>query len=396
MIFNSSWFLAFFLLFLGSYLILPNSQSRLLWLLAGSFVFHAHFAGPAGMLPILATAAVVYVGARIISSLPQGSRQRYFGAIALIAVPVLVLIYYKYLALIAQSVLSLAASSSVASIERPLFLPLALSFFTFEFVHYIVEVYKGGAPIKNLAHYALFCIFYPSLVSGPVKRYAHFVGQLAPGLSRPSAEQLARGAWQVLIGYFKKLVIADNAALLIKALDQHAALSPWNVALLCALLSVRILFDFSGYSDIAIGLAKMLGLELPQNFNYPYAASNIADFWRRWHMSLSSWIRDYVYIPLGGKNCGPARRARNLLVAMFICGMWHGAAWHFGCWGLYHGIGLIAHRVWRSRRVETVTCERGHALGILLTNIFVAYGWLLFFYPLDRVWQLTLQLFGAG
>jgi alginate O-acetyltransferase complex protein AlgI len=199
------------------------------------------------------------------------------------------------------------------------------------------------------------------------------------------------------VGFFKKLVIADNAALAIELLDARPGATRGSVALLMVLLSVRILFDFSGYSDIAIGLARMLGLELPPNFRYPYIARNIAEFWQRWHISLSRWIRDYVYIPLGGGRRGLLLKTVNLSIAMFLCGLWHGAAWHFGLWGLYHGFGLAAHSLWErsslSRRLAGARAARW--AGIALTDAFVAFGWLLFFYPVERVAALTRALWGS-
>ena len=277
-------------------------------------------------------------------------------------------------------------------------LPLAISFFTFEFVHYLTDVYRGGAPIRSPFRFAFFSIFFPSIVSGPIKRYQPFLAQVEGGLRRPNLEAVLRGAAQVLLGFFKKLVVADNAALAIELLEKRPHASRPDVALLVFLLSVRILFDFSGYSDIAIGLARMLGIELPVNFRYPYIARNISEFWQRWHISLSRWIRDYIYIPLGGGQGGVARKIANLSLAMFLCGLWHGAAWHFGLWGLYHGLGLATHSVWErsslGKRLAGVRATRW--MGTLVTDAFVAYGWLLFFYPVDRVVVLTRALLGWG
>jgi alginate O-acetyltransferase complex protein AlgI len=173
---------------------------------------------------------------------------------------------------------------------------------------------------------------------------------------------------------------------LLGLMEARGSWHPWHVVLLIVLLSIRILFDFSGYSDIAIGLAKIVGLDLPPNFNYPYIASNIQDFWRRWHMSLSSWIRDYVYIPLGGSRQGAARKMANGLVAMALCGLWHGAAWNFVAWGVYHGLGMAVHGAYRKQWPTLglgsnlyLACAHG------LTLAFVGYGWLLFFFPLDKV-----------
>src|SRR6185295_13820169 len=179
------------------------------------------------------------------------------------------------------------------------------------------DVYHGhGAPVRNPFKFGIFCIFFPSIVSGPIKRFQPFLAQLEQGLARPPVQKAALGLAQVLLGFFKKLVIADNATLLIHLLEKRTDLTFAPVCLLMTLLSIRILFDFSGYSDIAIGLGKMIGLDLPPNFNFPYIARNITDFWRRWHMSLSSWIRQYIYIPMGGNRYGVVRKFLNLMVTM--------------------------------------------------------------------------------
>jgi alginate O-acetyltransferase complex protein AlgI len=169
------------------------------------------------------------------------------------------------------------------------------------------------------------------------------------------------------------------------------------VLLLMALLSIRILFDFSGYTDMALGLSKMIGLRLPVNFNFPYLAQNPSDFWRRWHMSLSSWIRDYVYIPLGGSRQGVFRRGANSLMAMALCGLWHGAAWNFILWGLYHGAGLLVWGIWTARSrdaKQSLWWHRGLAWAACM--LFVSYGWLWFFYPVAKAWSFTQILLGLA
>ncbi len=276
-------------------------------------------------------------------------------------------------------------------------MPLAISFFTFEFVHYLTDVYHGhGEPVRNPFKFGIFCIFFPSIVSGPIKRFQPFLAQVESGLERPPMEKAVLGLAQLILGFFKKLVIADNATMLIHLLKKRTDLHFGSVCLLMALLSVRILFDFSGYSDIAIGLGKMIGLDLPANFNFPYISRNITEFWRRWHMSLSSWIRDYIYIPMGGNRFGPVRKFFNLMTTMFVCGLWHGASWHFGLWG-HVSWGRIGPAQ-RLGKVEKIGQKMGAArsysrwVDIGVTNVFVAYGWLLFFYPMDEVWKFTKHL----
>jgi alginate O-acetyltransferase complex protein AlgI len=185
-----------------------------------------------------------------------------------------------------------------------------------------------------------FAIFFPSLVAGPIKRYEQFIPSLKDGLAKVNAQDAVTGIVQVAFGYLKK-VIADNLTLYLDAYQDTFADLPLNQRwILFTAIAFRILLDFSGYSDIAIGLARMIGVRLPPNFNWPYFATSIQNFWQRWHMSLSSWIRDYVYIPLGGSRYGHARRILNGLIAFGLCGHWHGSSWNFVIWGLYHGIGL--------------------------------------------------------
>ena len=397
MIFNTSWFLVFFPVVYVLFLAIPHSGARFGFLLLASAVFHFHYAGPAGVAPIIVIAICTFGLGLAVARAPAGTARRRWLLAAAIAIPVGALVYYKYRALLLGSVgLPGAAASGPGLGAAGVALPLAISFFTFEFVHYLTDVSRGSAPIRDPFRFAFFSIFFPSIVSGPIKRYQPFLAQVASGIGRPRVADALRGAAQVLLGFFKKLVVADNAALAIELLDRRSETSRGSVALLMFLLSVRILFDFSGYSDIAIGLARMLGIGLPANFRYPYIARNIAEFWQRWHISLSRWIRDYIYIPLGGGRRGLLVKTANLSVAMFLCGLWHGAAWHFGLWGLYHGLGLAAHGAWErsaiGRRLAGVAATRW--LGIIVTDAFVAFGWLLFFYPVDRVVVLTRTLLG--
>jgi alginate O-acetyltransferase complex protein AlgI len=399
LIFNTSWFLLFFLTFYAFLWVVPNPKLRFYYVLTCSAIFHYHFAGPAGVTPIIIMAVITFFLARWIPCCPEGSRKkRWVFAMALL-VPITGLLFYKYRAMLLGTVGPWVGGSAGDWLTKNAIqqaMPLAISFFTFEFVHYLTDVYLGhGEPIRNPFKFGIFCIFFPSIVSGPIKRFQPFLAQLENGLERPGLQRASLGLAQLLLGFFKKLVIADNATMVIHLLEKRTDLHFGSVALLMALLSVRILFDFSGYSDIAIGLGKMIGLDLPANFNFPYIARNITDFWRRWHMSLSSWIRDYIYIPLGGNRHGNIRKFFNLMVTMFVCGLWHGASWHFGIWGMFHGAGLAVHNVWGNSRTGKTWASWAPSrwIDIAVTNVFVAYGWLLFFYPMDQVWKFTLKLF---
>jgi len=276
--------------------------------------------------------------------------------------------------------------------------PLAVSFFTFEFVHYLVEIRRGHEPIRNAREFATVSIYFPSLVAGPIKRYRDFIPQLRAGCAQVRTDDVLVGLQRFALGAFKKLVLADNLQSIIRFVEPHfpsfSASDAWGFLIA---VSLRILFDFSGYSDMAIGLSRMMGIGLPENFNYPYFAKSLPQFWQRWHISLSTWIRDYVYIPLGGNRLGVPRRILNGIIAFALCGIWHGAAGHFLLWGLWHGAGLAVASTYRlaGPRGLRVAEYLGHNdfLAWLLTQLYVSVGWLLFFYPVDQAWEMAQKLF---
>lgn len=398
MIFTTYWFLAFAAVAVAGFWLVPRPAARLWVLGVACALFHAHFAGPAGVIPIVVLMIMTYYAGR------SGRRA---WCLAAMLVCVLTLCFYKYaLFMIGAAVASwdpaLAARLSTQTHALlPGAPPLGISFFVFEFVHYLFEVRRGGKPIRSPLKFVLFSIFFPSLVAGPIKRYTQFLPALEAGAQRFSLDNFATGLQRVGIGYFKKVVIADNLTFFI---DHHQpqfeALGIGGRWLLVAAIAVRILMDFSGYSDIAIGLARMIGVELPENFNWPYLARNLQDFWQRWHISLSSWIRDYVYIPLGGNRHGTPRRLMNGLIAFGLCGLWHGAAWNFVIWGLYHGIGLGICATYRQLpggcgKLVSRVFEKEPLTGLVLTQLYAWLGWLLFFYPLPEAWRMFRLLFGA-
>lgn len=385
--------------YLVLYVMVPSARVRLFMLLLFCALFHAHFAGPSGVLPIIVLATITYLCAR------SGSRLAIKGAIV---VCVLALAFYKYAFFISVEVIGAVFSgqgkalSDYAASTLPALPPLAISFFTFEFVHYLYEVLKGGKPITSPFRFAAFAIFFPSLVAGPIKRYQQFLPSLESGLHNTDLRRCASGLVLVAVGFFKKLVIADNCTRFTEAYrDQFVELDPAMRWLFLVLLSFRIYMDFAGYSDIAIGLARIMGVDLPANFNWPYLACNIKDFWQRWHMSLSSWIRDYVYIPLGGNRGGLAKTILNAGIAFALCGLWHGPHWNFVVWGLYHGLGFgiclgYRHLGFVGARLYRLL-QAVPFLGWLITYLFVAFGWLIFFYPPEEaLFKMVLLFKGAS
>lgn len=367
------------------------------WLFVGGVLFYAYFS-PAFVAVLLLEMALVFVVARFAGA--KGAR----GSIAL-AVGLLValgaLIVYKYGGLLVRSA-SVAGLKGLPTFED-LRLPLAISFFTFEFVHYLVDARRGELPEHSATDFMAFALFIPTMVAGPIKRFQGFSAQAREARATP--DDAAIGTRRLLTGLVKKVVLADTLLLWVAPLTTSRALAEsTRLQVVAALIaySLMIYLDFSGYSDIAIGSARLFGIVVPENFSWPYLKTNIADFWRSWHMSLTSWITDYVYKPLGGSRCGTGRQCLNLMTAMAVSGIWHGAAWNFLGWGLFHGTLLAGHRVWCLRvRPRLLPADReeerddqrlaARALGLVgglasgvLTFSLVTLGWGLFAMPFSR------------
>ena len=261
------------------------------------------------------------------------------------------------------------------------FLPLGISFFTFEFIHYAADRYRNRTEPGRLEEYLAFILFFPTMVAGPIKRYQDFL----PKLRNVPAAWLVdwqRGITRILAGLVKKVAIADVLTSFTNHLNisdisraDRMVLPIWLLA-----FGVKIYVDFSAYSDIAIGSARLFGIRVPENFDWPYFENNIADFWRHWHISLSTWLFDYVYIPLGGSRVGPARVYFNLLITMLVSGIWHGAGTNFIVWGLWHGGMLSVHRLWKNLRSNSDSQPSLLWSGVswLITFVFVNLGWAFF------------------
>jgi alginate O-acetyltransferase complex protein AlgI len=394
-IFTTYWFQFFAVIVVACYWLLQRQGLRLWFLGLACLAFHFHFAGPAGMAPIIVLMIVTYLAGR--------SRTR-AACNAAMALCVATLCFYKYAIFLIYAAVhplspDLAGHLSQKTISiLPELPPLGISFFTFEFVHYLFEVRRGGEPIRSPLKFLLFAIFFPSLVAGPIKRYPQFLASLNEGSQRFQIGGLSNGLFRMAVGYFKKVVIADNLTFYVTTnYPDFASFGIGERWLFLTAVSFRILMDFSGYSDIAIGAAQLLGVRLPENFNWPYLAVSIRDFWQRWHISLSSWVRDYIYIPLGGNRLGPLRRVANGLIAFALIGLWHGAAWNFVVWGLYHGAGLAVSSTYASIPVAGPLLSRGlnkePLVGWALTQLFVWLGWLVFFYPVGTAISMATLLF---
>lgn len=255
-------------------------------------------------------------------------------------------------------------------------LPLGISFFTFQQISYLIDHQRGDAPPYSFRQYFLYIAFFPQLIAGPIVRHNEFIFQLVQSPKREGLEErLSRGVTLFFVGMCKKVLIADMVSPIANQLFGHASTSSlsmmdgWIAALS---FTFQIYFDFSGYSDMAIGLALMFGFTLPVNFNIPYRADSIRDFWRRWHMTLSHFLRDYLYIPLGGSRNGPARQMLAVLVTMLVGGLWHGAGWTFVIWGGLHGVALVVNGAWQRH------ASMNRILGWAITMLFVVMTWVLF------------------
>jgi alginate O-acetyltransferase complex protein AlgI len=392
MIFSSPTFICLFLpLVLGLYLVLPKELNNIV-LVVASLVFYAWGDPIAALLLVIPSVGINFQLGRLIDA-ARGARRRRL-IIAAVGFNLAILIVFKYTQFIVSNLNIVLGAVSDLSIPKPeITLPLGISFFTFHTISYLVDVYRGVVSAQpSLAAYTLYIVNFPQLIAGPIIRYRQMAGQL--GARSVAFGDIEYGVLRFTVGLGKKLLIADPIG---QIADTVFALPPGEMAAGAAWLGVicyalQIYFDFSGYSDMAIGLARMFGFRFPENFNYPYAATSIQDFWRRWHMTLSAWFRDYVYIPLGGNRFGAWATARNLWIVFFLTGAWHGASWNFIVWGLWHGIFLALERltpVQRGLAAVPAFVRIGYTLFVVLI------GWVFFRSPnLGHALELLRCMFG--
>jgi alginate O-acetyltransferase complex protein AlgI len=383
MVFSSLTFVCLFLpSVLAVYFVAPRSARNLV-LVVASAVFYI-WGGRIAILLVGASIAVNFAVGRAIADADQARRQRLIAWS--VAGNLLVLIIFKYTSFIIANVNSLLDAFGNWRLPDPAIpLPLGISFFTFHIISYLVDVYRGSAQAqRSPAAFALYIINFPQLIAGPIIRYRPIAGQLD---HRPvSFDDVDIGVARFAAGLAKKLLIANP----IGAVGDHLfAVAPsdlpiWAVWLAVVCFALQIYFDFSGYSDMAIGMARMFGFRFPENFNYPYSATSIKDFWRRWHMTLSAWFRDYVYVPLGGSRGGTWSTVRNLWIVFLLCGAWHGASWNFIIWGAWHGLFLSIER---NELVQRVLSRMPNALRTAYVLLVVLIGWVFF-----RVTSLDLAL----
>jgi alginate O-acetyltransferase complex protein AlgI len=351
MLFNSIQYLLLFLplCWLGFHLLgrLHFTSGQLLWLVVCSLFFYASW-NPIFVLLILASVTGNFIFGRLISQ-----RQATGNSLPLLTLGVsfnlALLAYFKYTGFFIENLNSLANTL----IPLPeITLPLAISFFTFQQIAYLVDVHRDEAKDYSFIHYCLFVTFFPQLVAGPIVHHKEMMPQFdKPAVRGSSIENIQVGTTIIILGLFKKIILADNLALFANPLflqaESGAGLTLTEAWVAVGAFTGQIYFDFSGYTDIAIGSARLFGIKLPENFYSPYKSTSIIEFWRRWHITLSRFLRDYLYISMGGNRRGSFKRYRNLALTMLLGGLWHGAHWNFVIWGALHGTYLIINHFWR-------------------------------------------------
>jgi alginate O-acetyltransferase complex protein AlgI len=385
MLFNSYDFALFFATLLPCYWLLyrlPRAQNLLL--LAASYYFYA-CCNPRFLGLLVFTTLIDYACAILVDRVVDERRRRGMVACSMV-INLAMLGYFKYHNLFAESAHQALAriGCTIPHHYLEVALPIGISFYTFQSMSYVIDVYRRQIePTRNLVRFALFVSFFPHLVAGPIMRPATLLPQVA-SRRRFDLGQFYQGSYLIFWGMVKKVVVADNLALVVNELFGRWHSLDGGTALLAAYaFAFQIYGDFSGYTDIARGTAKCLGFELPLNFNLPYFATSPQDFWNRWHISLSHWLRDYLYVPLGGSRGGQIATYRNLMLTLVLAGLWHGAGWTFVIWGAYHGLLLVAHRAakpWleQVRPAHPFDHACWTALRIVVTFHLVCLGWLIF------------------
>jgi alginate O-acetyltransferase complex protein AlgI len=390
MTFNSTAFALFFFVVLTGYFWLHDNGARKAWLLLASFVFYAWWDWRFLGLLTFVILTGHYGAACINRSLDKNDRPRarIFLAVS-ITLQLLVLAFFKYFNFFTDNFTALCASVhwSVSPVTLRVLLPVGISFFTFHAISLTVDVYRRELVFnQSLTDTALYLAFFPQLVAGPIVRAKHFLPQLIDK-RLVEGEDLIVGLGAVAAGFVYKVVFADSIAPSVNQIFSTITLRSWNELLFGALgFYAQIYFDFNGYSLIAIGVARLFGYRLRDNFDFPYSSTSLSEFWQRWHISLSSWLRDYLYIPLGGNRFGRTKQFRNLLITMLLGGLWHGASWNFLLWGALHGIGLSVNRAWEISRptqdpaqvAGSWQSQIGKLNAWFWTQLFVLFCWIPF------------------
>ena len=385
MTFHSLVFLIFYPTLLLFYFLLPQ-RARLPLLLAASYFFYMYYQ-PSLIFLILATTAISWLASLGIEKSRSRAVRRLLLALTLV-VCLGTLFFYKYFDFLMESVCTVLGlfGADASPIVLSLVLPVGISFYTFQTLSYVIDVYRGDIKAeRHFGWYALFVSFFPQLVAGPIERPDNLLPQLKAD-HKLEADNAFVGLQKMAIGFFKKIVVADLIAEFVNAVyNSPETATGLGIVIASVLFSVQIYCDFSGYTDIAIGCARIMGIRLMQNFDRPYRARSIKEFWARWHISLSTWFRDYLYIPLGGNRCSKARHYFNLFVVFFVSGLWHGASWTFVIWGCLHGIYQIVGMLTKKPRLalHKALHIKEDSLFLILwqrfwTFVLVCFSWIFF------------------
>lgn len=385
MLFNSFNFLIFFPIVTLVYFLIPQ-RIKYLWLLLASYYFYMSW-NPKYAVLILTSTAITFLSGILISC-AKTEKAKKWAVFASFSLNLAILFVFKYFYFALDNINALRAFLSLPAYapKFDIILPVGISFYTFQALSYTADVYRGDVePEKNFFKYALFVSFFPQLVAGPIERSKNLLSQVNEE-HHFDYLRVRRGLFVMLWGYFLKLVIADRAAILVNTVyDNLAGFDGFSIAVATICFAVQIYCDFASYSLIAIGSAEVMGFRLMQNFKRPYFAISITDFWRRWHISLSSWFRDYLYIPLGGNRKGTVRKYTNLMIVFLVSGLWHGASWHFVIWGAIHGFYQIAEGITKGIRTNIVRAMRINSdnfvyvwIKRIAVFILVCFAWIFF------------------
>ena len=390
MLFSSITFLFIFLpLTLLLYYLVPFRMKNYV-MLAASLIFYA-WGEPVYIILMILSIILNYFCGQDIYEKRDNARAMKMSLMFGVVMNLLILGFFKYYGLLMDTI------NAILPIDIPyrvLALPIGISFYTFQAMSYLIDVYrKEVKPQENILYFALYISMFPQLIAGPIVRYIDIEEQLKE--RSINSTKFGEGAMYFIRGLAKKVVLANTFG---SVYEQVAAMQMGSFSTLTAWVGAiayafQIYFDFGGYSDMAIGLGKMFGFEFLPNFNYPYIAKSITDFWRRWHISLSTWFREYVYIPLGGNRCTPSGHILNLLIVWMLTGLWHGAQWNFMFWGLYYGVILILEKYLWGSKIEKLPSAVQHIYAFVL----VLFGWVFFFSPtLGYAGQYLKVMFGIG
>lgn len=379
MLFNSTYFFIFLTIVLLGYLFVKHREQNIL-LLVSSYIFYGWWDWRFLGLIAFSTFIDFYLAKKL--DISKDEKHRKLLVTTSLLCNLAVLGFFKYFNFFTESLKTLLNHLGISAgwTALDIILPVGISFYTFQTLSYTIDVYrKRLKPTEKFLDFALFVAFFPQLVAGPIERASHLLPQVSSSRHRDSA-QFQRGVFLILFGLFKKIVIADSVAGYVNLIFNSDQTQPGiNIVIATLLFTFQIYCDFSGYTDIARGVAKTLGFNFSLNFNLPYFSKNPKEFWLRWHISLSSWLRDYLYISMGGNKKGSLMTYRNLIVTMLLGGLWHGAAWNFIMWGFYQGGLLVCHRL-MSPLLERifVKSKLTNLFLIFFYFIFTCYGWLIF------------------